>query len=82
LGFEKREILLIVGVFLLMIGTMAFLAPIYSAAIAVLTYFGIRSFVKWRKRQIKKALGEGICAVCGTRVVDDKCPNCDAAKVI
>jgi hypothetical protein len=64
-----------------MIGTMAFLSPIFSAAIAVLTYFGIRYFVKWRKRQIKKVLGEGICAVCGAKVVDDKCPNCDAAKV-
>jgi membrane protein implicated in regulation of membrane protease activity len=81
LGFEKREILLIVGVFFLMIGTMAFLAPIYSVAIAVLTYFGIRSFVKWRKREIKKALGQGICAACGTKIVDGKCPNCDEVKV-
>jgi len=64
-----------------MIGMMAFLAPIFAVAIAVLTYFGIRAFVKWRKKQIRKAIGEGVCAVCGCRIIETKCPNCDAAKV-
>jgi phosphate/sulfate permease len=81
LAFERREILLIVGVLCLMIGMMAFLAPIIAVAIAVLTYFGMKSFVKWRKRQIRKAMGEGICAVCGSKIIKNKCPNCDAAKV-
>jgi len=78
LAFERREILLIVGVFCLMMGMMAFLAPIFAIAIAVLTYFGMKSFVKWRKRQIRKAMGGGICAVCGSKVIENKCPNCDA----
>ncbi len=81
MGFERREILLIVGVLFLMIGMMAFLAPIYAAAIAVSAYFGTRSFVKWRKKQIKKAVGEGVCAICGARIIENKCPNCDTAKV-
>ena len=81
MAFEKREILLIVGVFCLMIGMMAFLAPIFAVAIAVLTYFGMKSFVKWRKKQIRKAMGEGVCAVCGSRIIENKCPNCDATKV-
>ena len=81
MAFERREILLIVGVFCLMIGMMAFLAPIFAVAIAVLTYFGIRTFVKWRKKQIQKAIGGGVCAVCGSRMVENKCQNCDAVKV-
>jgi phosphate/sulfate permease len=64
-----------------MIGMMAFLAPIFAVAIAVSTYFGIRTFVKWRKKQIRKAIGEGVCAVCGSTIVENKCPNCDTAKV-
>ena len=79
--FERREILLIVGVFCVMIGLMAFLAPIFAVAIAVVTYFGIKSFVKWRKKQIRKALGESICASCGSKIVENKCPICDTRKV-
>jgi hypothetical protein len=54
---------------------------IIAAAIAVSIYFGIKSFVKWRKRQIRKAMGEGVCVVCGSKIIENKCPNCDTAKV-
>ena len=76
--FEKREILLIVGILFLMIGMMAFLPPAIALAIAVVFYFAIRVFVGRRKRQIQKEVGQGICAVCGAKVIDDKCPKCDA----
>jgi len=65
-----------------MIGMMAFLAPIFAVAIAVVTYFGIKSFVKWRKKQIQKALGEGMCANCGTKIVENKCPICNTTKEV
>lgn len=77
--FEKREILLIVGILFLMIGMMAFLPPVIALVIAVLFYFAIRVFVGRRKRQIQKEVGQGICAVCGTRVVEGKCPKCDTS---
>ena len=76
--FEKREILLIVGILFLMIGMMAFLPPAIALVIAVVFYFAIRVFVGRRKRQIQKEVGQGICAVCGAKVIDDKCPKCDA----
>jgi Na+/H+ antiporter NhaC len=87
LAFERREILLIVGVLLILIGTMAVLShyrhhAIIAATIAVSVYFGIRTFVKWRKKQIRKAIGEGVCASCGTKILEDKCPNCDTAKEV
>ena len=63
-----------------MIGLMAFLAPIFAVAIEVLNYFGMKSFVKWRKKQIRKAMGEGMCASCGAKIVENKCPICDAKK--
>ena len=77
--FEKREILLIVGILFLMIGMMAFLPPAIALVIAVLIYFAIRVFVGRRKRQIQKEVGQGICAVCGAKVVEGKCPKCDMA---
>jgi phosphate/sulfate permease len=80
LGFEKREIILIVGVLLVMIGMFPFIAPVYAVVIAVAIYFGMRVFVGRKKRQIQKAVGEGVCAVCGEKIVNNKCPNCDISN--
>jgi phosphate/sulfate permease len=60
-----------------MIGMMPFIAPIYAVTIAILIYFGVRVFVGRRKKQIKESVGEGICAVCGQRIIKNRCPNCD-----
>lgn len=77
--FEKREILLIVGILFIMIGVMALphMNLIYAVVIAFLLYFAIRVFIGRRKRQIQKEVGQGICAVCGTKAIDGKCPKCD-----
>ena len=77
MSFEKREIILIVGILFLMIGMMPFIAPIYAVTIAIVIYFGVRVFVGRRKKQIQKSIGEGVCAVCGQRIIKSKCPNCD-----
>jgi len=77
LGFEKREIVLIIGILFLMIGMLPFIAPVYAAVISVAIYFGVRIFVGRRKKQIQKAMGEGMCAVCGQKIVNNKCPQCD-----
>ena len=77
MGFEKREIVLIVGVLFLMIGMLPFIAPVYAVVIAVAIYFGMRVFVGRRRKQIQKAMGEGMCAVCGQKIVNNKCPQCD-----
>jgi predicted amidophosphoribosyltransferase len=29
---------------------------------------------------IQKSIGEGICAVCGEKIVKNKCPNCDKSN--
>jgi len=63
-----------------MIGLMPFLAPLYAIIIAIVAYFGIKVFVGRRKKQIQKAIGEGMCAVCGARIIQNKCPNCDTPK--
>ena len=60
-----------------MIGMMPFIAPIYAVIIAVVIYFGIRVFVGRRKKQIQKSIGEGVCAVCGQKIIENKCPQCD-----
>jgi uncharacterized membrane protein len=79
LGFEKREIVLIVGVLFLMIGMLA-MFPMYgweTIVLAIAIYFGMRVFVGRRKKQMQKAIGEGVCAVCGEQIVNKKCPKCD-----
>ena len=76
LGFEKREIILILGILLLMIGMIPFMPPLYAAAIAIALYFGIRVFVGRRKKQIQNEVGGGICATCGGKIVNNKCSNC------
>jgi hypothetical protein len=78
--FEKRDILLIVGLLLFMVGLMPFMAPVYAAVIVTLMYFGIKFYVVNRQRTIRKDVGEGICMDCGTRVIDKKCPNCDYSQ--
>jgi uncharacterized membrane protein len=82
LSFEKREIVLIVGVLFLMIGLLA-IFPMYgweTIVIAIAIYFGVRVFVGRRKKQIQQAVGEGICAVCGEKITNKKCPTCDASS--
>jgi phosphate/sulfate permease len=56
---------------------MAILAPIYAVIIAILVYFGIRVFVGRRKKQMETTIGKGICASCGEKIIEDKCPKCD-----
>ena len=63
-----------------MIGLLPFMAPVYAIIIAIVAYFGIRVFVGRRKKQIQKAIGEGICAICGARIIQNKCPTCDETK--
>jgi len=77
LAFEKREIILIIGILFLMIGMLPFIAPIYAVGIAIAIYFGIKVFVGRKRRTIQKSIGEGICAVCGEKIVKNTCPNCD-----
>ena len=77
MGFEKREIVLIAGVLFLMIGMLPFIAPVYAVTIAVAIYFGMRVYVGRRKKQMQKAVGEGVCAGCGEQIVNKKCPKCD-----
>ena len=75
--FEKREIILIVGILFLMIGMMPFIAPVYAVGIAIIIYFGIKVLVGRKRRMIQKAIEGGICAVCGEKIVKNTCPNCD-----
>jgi flagellar biosynthesis component FlhA len=78
LNFEKRDIVLIVGLLLFMIGLVPFMAPVYAALITIVMYFGIKFYVAKRRKSIEKDIGEGICVDCGSKVFNKKCPNCDS----
>ena len=76
--FEKRDIILIVGLILFMIGLMPFMMPIYAVIIVTLMYFGIKFYVGKRRQAIISEVGQGICMECGSKIQNKKCPNCDA----
>ena len=65
------------GLLLFKIGLIPFMAPIYAALIAIVIYFGIKFYVGNRRKSIEKEMGEGICADCGSKIYNQKCPNCD-----
>lgn len=79
MAYEKRELLLIGGVLLFMIGLLGTGLPlIYSVIIAVAIYVGIKAYVGKRKQTLTRQLGQGVCADCGSELGGGKCPNCDA----
>ena len=75
--FERRDVLLVVGLLLFMIGLLPFMAPVYAVVIVIVMYFGIKVFVAKKRQSIEKDVGEGICMECGSTIVNRKCPNCD-----
>ncbi len=77
MGFVKRDVILIVAVFLIMIGLIPFMPPIYAAGIAIALYFGIKVFVGRRNKILQKEIGEGFCLECGEKIINNKCPSCD-----
>ena len=75
--FERRDLLLIAGLVLFMIGLIPFMAPIYAIIIVLIMYFAIKVFVGKRRQSIQKDVGGGICMECGSKLYGMKCSNCD-----
>ena len=79
MAFERRDVLLIAGILFLLIGLIgAGLPPIYALIISTVIYVGIKIYSGRRKKMLAESIGEGICVKCGEKVVNKKCPNCDA----
>ena len=76
--FERRDIILIAGLVLFMIGLIPFMSPAYAVIIVILMYFGIKFYVAKRRQLMERDVGEGICLECGAKIHDKKCPNCDS----
>ena len=75
--FERRDIILIAGLILVMLGLIQYLGPVYSAIIVIGLYFGIKIYVGKKRQLIQQDVGEGICMECGSKITNKKCPNCD-----
>jgi len=80
LKFEKRDLILIAGLVLFLVGLIPFMGAAYAAIIVVIMYFGIKIYVGKRKQSILQDVGDGICMECGAKVLDKKCTNCDDLK--
>jgi len=80
LKFERRDILLIVGLLLFMVGLIPFMGLVYAVIIVAIMYFGIKVYVGKRKQSIERDVGEGLCMECGSKVFNKKCPNCDHSQ--
>jgi hypothetical protein len=77
LKFERRDLILIAGLILVMLGLIQYLGPAYSAIIVIGLYFGIKIYVGRKRQLIEQDVGEGICMECGSKIVNKICPNCD-----
>ena len=75
--FERRDIILIAGLILVMLGLIQYLGPAYSAIIVIGLYFGVKIYVGKKRQLIQQDVGEGICMECGSKINNKKCPNCD-----
>ena len=75
--FIKRDLILLAGSFLVVLGLTPFMAPVYAIIIATGLFFAIKAFTHSRQKFLEKNIGEGFCAECGERVINKKCPNCD-----
>jgi len=80
LKFERRDIVLIAGLFLVVLGITQYVPFHYSALIGILLFFTIKTYVEKRRQSIATAVGDGMCMECGSRVVDKKCPKCDYSQ--
>ena len=60
-----------------MLGLIQYLGPAYSAIIVIALYFGVKVYVGKKRQLIEKDVGEGICMECGSKITNQKCPNCD-----
>ncbi|MHA7734601.1 hypothetical protein [Nitrosopumilus sp. S6] len=78
--FERRDIILIVGLLLFMVGLIPFMSPAYAAIIVIIMYFGIKFYVAKKRQLIEQDVGEGICLECGAKIHEKKCPNCDYSQ--
>ena len=76
--FERRDIILIAGLVLFMFGLIPFMPPIYAIIIVILMYFGIKVYVAKKKQSIQNEIGQGLCMECGSKLVENKCPQCDS----
>ena len=63
-----------------MVGLLPFMAPIYAALTVTAMYFGIKIYVGRRRKSIELDIGEGICADCGSRIINKKCPVCESKQ--
>ena len=80
MNFERRDIILIVGLILVMVALIQYLGPAYSAIIVIGLYFGIKIYVGKKRQLIQRDVGEGICMECGSKIINKKCTNCDSAE--
>ena len=80
MNFERRDIILIVGLILVMLALIQYLGPAYSAIIVIGLYFGIKIYVAKKRQLIQRDVGEGICMECGSKIINKKCTNCDSGE--
>ncbi len=80
LQFDKRELILIAGILLFMIGLLPFIPLFYVIIFAIGIYFGIKVLVRRRKKSLQLKSEEDYCAKCGEKIIGKKCPNCDSPQ--
>ena len=76
--FIKRDVILLVATIMIVLAAWMYLDLLYAIGIGAAIFFGLKSIIINRQAAISKQVGKGLCAECGEKIVDDKCPNCDS----
>ena len=80
LKLDKRDLILIVGLLLFMVGLTPFTGLALAMIIVIFMFFGIKLYVKKRTQSIENDIGDGICMDCGSSIRDYKCQKCDSTQ--
>ncbi len=77
LNFTRRDVLLILASLFFIVGLLPFIDGIFAILIGVGLFFGIKFFVMMRQKSLKTEIGQGFCAICGEKILNNLCPSCD-----
>lgn len=80
--FIKRDFLLVAATIMIVLGVAALpsMTLMHGIGIGIALFFGIKTFVTYREKSMRKQVGEGYCVECGEKIQSGKCPNCNKSK--
>ena len=80
--FIKRDVVLLAATIMIVFGVAALpsMSLMHGIGLGIAIFFGIKAFVTYREKTMKKHVGEGFCLECGEKIQSGKCSHCDESN--